>query len=37
MKQPMKMGEEIFGNSVMKKYSGDIIHEKAAKKASQLQ
>ena len=28
MKQPMKMGEEILGNSVMEKYLGDIIHEK---------
>ena len=28
MKHPMKMGEEILGNSVMEKYLGDIIHEK---------
>ena len=28
MKQPMKMGEETLGNSVMEKYLGDIIHEK---------
>ena len=26
--QPMKMGEETLGNSVMEKYLGDIIHEK---------
>ena len=25
--QPMKMGEEILGNSVMERYLGDIIHE----------
>ena len=28
MKQPMRMGEEILGNSVMEKYLGDIMHEK---------
>ena len=33
MKQPMKMGEEILGNSVMDKYLGDIIHEKGCEES----
>ena len=33
MKQPIKMGKEIFGNSVMEKYLGDIIHEKGCEES----
>ena len=36
-KHPMKMGTETLENLIMEKYLGDIIHEKDAKKASELQ